>query len=64
MAWTESVQVFLMVGFELLNKEYTGIGLESIRRRVEMIGATSTLKSAAGLGTELTIKAPLKNITA
>ncbi|HQW71924.1 MAG TPA: histidine kinase [Saprospiraceae bacterium] len=51
------------VGFELLNKEYTGIGLESIRRRVEIIGAASTLKSSPGLGTELTIKAPLKNIT-
>ncbi len=51
------------IGFELLNKEYTGIGLESIRRRVEIIGAASTLNSSPGLGTELTIKAPLKNIT-
>lgn len=52
------------LGFELLNKQYTGIGLESIRRRVEIIGAQSTFESNSQIGTVLKIFVPLKEIMA
>ena len=51
-------------GFLLDDNQFTGIGLESIRRRVEIIGAVSSLHSEPGDGTVLEITVKLNDIIA
>jgi signal transduction histidine kinase len=46
-------------GFDLLSRP-PGMGLRSIRERVESIGGIMSLESCTGEGTCLTVRVPLK----
>jgi signal transduction histidine kinase len=51
-------------GFDIDSKQWTGIGIEGIRRRIEMIKSTYSMESREGEGTVLKIIASLCEITA
>jgi two-component system NarL family sensor kinase len=46
-------------GFNVTNGQRRGLGLVSMRERVEALGGRFTVKSARGRGTQIAVKLPL-----
>lgn len=63
LGWTEQ-HVSLSVsdngqGFEMTSHAHTGLGLRSIRERIEQVGGTILIQSAKGAGTRIVVHCPL-----
>lgn len=48
-------------GFDIDNPEHKGIGLDSIRRRIQILGGRYNLESDTGRGVQLRLTIPLNN---
>lgn len=46
-------------GFEVNAHEHNGLGLRSIRERIEQIGGTILIQSTKGAGTHIVVRCPL-----
>jgi NarL family two-component system sensor histidine kinase LiaS len=51
-------------GFEMNMHEHRGVGLHSMRSRIEQIGGTILIESSRGTGTRIVIRCPLLQIPA